>query len=66
MPPLSVSTVLASRPSAPEMLSQTRKLEDGETLSGQLANMRLHLGMGQFMGRNRLVLAFGATHPALL
>ncbi|WP_234334624.1 hypothetical protein [Streptomyces sp. NRRL B-1347] len=25
-----------------------------------------HLGIGQFMGLNRFVLAFGATHPALL
>ena len=25
-----------------------------------------HLGIGQYMGLNRFVLAFGATHPALL
>ncbi|WP_030801608.1 hypothetical protein [Streptomyces sp. NRRL S-337] len=32
-----------------------------------LGSMTLfHLGIGQFMGLNRFVLAFGATHPALL
>ncbi|WP_240167651.1 hypothetical protein [Streptomyces noursei] len=32
-----------------------------------LGSMSLfHLGIGQFMGLNRFVLAFGATHPAIL
>jgi hypothetical protein len=32
-----------------------------------LGSMTLfHLGIGQFMGLNRFVLAFGATHPAIL